>query len=371
MQEFSIIPKICIIESCKQFVEEFQIGKNDVIITTELLYEFFLKDLRLEATYLFQDLYGLGEPTDEMIIEMYRDIEKIQYSRIIAIGGGSVIDISKLFVLKEIFPLEDLFDKKIPARKEKELIIVPTTCGTGSEVTNISIINLLKLGTKKGLAIPELFSEYSVLIPELLEKLPFSIFVNSSIDALIHAVESFLSPKASSFSEVFSLEAIRKILSSYMKIREEGVEQRGKYIKEILIASNMAGIAFGNAGCAAVHAMSYPLGGKYHVPHGESNYVMFLGVLRYYREKYPMGKLLLLNQEIEKLLKCSNEMVYEELESLLNSLFRKKRISEYGVKKEELQEFTNIVINQQERLMANNYIFLEEKDIYTIYQSLY
>lgn len=371
MQEFSIVPKICICENCKNFVEEFQINERDLIITTEFLYQAYLKKLNLASQYLFQDRYGLGEPTDEMVSAMYEDMKEMNYSRIIAIGGGSVIDISKLFVLRYILPLADLFDKKISFRKEKKLILVPTTCGTGSEVTNISIVNLLSVGTKKGLAVPELFPEYAVLIPEFVEKLPQGVFATSSIDALVHAVESYLSPKATVYSEIFSKEAIQKIISSYLKIREEGVEARGKYIKDILIASNMAGIAFGNAGCAAVHAMSYPLGGKYHVPHGESNYVMFTGVLRYYNRKNPKGKIAQLNQILRNLLGCLEEEVYSELETLLNTLLVKKKISEYGVEKEELKEFTSVVMNQQQRLMANNYIPLGEEEIYKIYEELY
>lgn len=371
MQEFSLIPNICMIETCRDFLEQFQVGQKDVIITTKFLYETYFKDFELESRFMFQDQYGVGEPTEEMIASMYESMKEMNYSRIIAVGGGSVIDISKIFVLKNIFPLVDLFDKKIPATKEKELIIVPTTCGTGSEVTNISIVNLTSVGSKKGLAIPELFPEYAVLIPEFVEKLPLSVFATSSIDALVHAVESFLSPKATVYSELFSREAIQKILTAYRNIKEEGLESRGKYIKDILIASNMAGIAFGNAGCAAVQAMSYPLGGKYHVPHGESNYVMFTEVLKYYYRKNSKGKIVILNEMIAKLLSCSTENVYAALEELLNTLLPKKRLSDYGVQKQELEEFTNIVMTQQQRLMANNYVFLDEKDIYSIYRSLY
>lgn len=371
MKEFLLAPKICMLENCEEFINSFKLGEKDLIITTEFLYDLYFKKFDLVSKVVFQEKYGVGEPTDEMIEKIYEDIKIFSYDRVIAIGGGTVIDIAKLFVLENIIPLTDLFNKSLPIIKNKKLIIIPTTCGTGSEVTNISIVNFLSLGSKKGLAIPELFAEEAVIIYELVKTLPLYIFATSSIDALVHAVESALSPKATEYSELFSYEAIRKIITSYLCIREDGLENRGKYMKDILIASNMAGIAFGNAGCAAVHAMSYPLGGKYHIPHGESNYAIFLGVLKYYNKNNPDGKIIKLNKELASILNCNLDAVYDELEELLNMLIKRKTLSEYGVKEEELDEFTNLVITQQQRLMANNYITLSEKDVYAIYKSLY
>ncbi len=371
MKEFSLAPKIYMLETCDEFIENFSLGEKDLIITTEFLYDLYLKKFNLSSKVIFQEKYGLGEPTDEMIEKIYKEIKNFSYDRVVAIGGGTVIDIAKLFVLKNIFPLADLFNKKLPIVKDKKLIIIPTTCGTGSEVTNISIVNLLSLESKKGLAVEELFAEEAVLIFDLVKTLPLYIFATSSIDALIHAVESALSPKATEYSELFSYEAIRKIIKAYINIREEGLESRSKYIKDILIASNMAGIAFGNAGCAAVHAMSYPLGGKYHVPHGESNYAIFLGVMKYYNKNNPNGKIFKLDRELANILNCDLEKVYEKLEDLLNIFIPRKKLSEYGMKEEEIEEFTNIVINEQQRLMANNYIFLDKEAVYKIYKSLY
>ena len=94
-----------------------------------------------------------------------------------------------------IFPAIDLYDGKAEIVKDKELVLVPTTCGTGSEVTNIAILALNSRGTKKGLAVDEMYADSAVLVPELLNGLPFRFFATSSIDALIHAVESSLSPK--------------------------------------------------------------------------------------------------------------------------------------------------------------------------------
>ncbi len=110
-----------------------------------------------------------------------------------------------------------------------------------------------------GLGTDELFADHAVLIPELVKGLPYRFFVASSIDALIHAIESYVSPKANPYTEVFSVKAMELILKGYMQIIEKGEEYRKEIIEEFVIGSNYAGIAFGNTGVGAVHALSYPL----------------------------------------------------------------------------------------------------------------
>ncbi len=371
MKTFAVHPQIMMFDHCKQFAEEMNIGEKDLVITNDYIYTPYFGQLGLKCRVINQENYGMGEPTDEMAEAIYADIKDFDYKRVIAIGGGTIIDLCKIFSLEKISPVTDLFDKKFPAVKNKELYIVPTTCGTGSEVTNISILAFLKRGTKFGLADDALYANGAVLIPELLKGLPFKVFATSSIDALVHAVESGLSPKASSFTEMYSYEAIRMILNGYKKIVAEGQDARQELLGDFHTASTYAGIAFGNAGCAAVHAMSYPLGATYHVPHGESNYAMFTGVMKMYMELAPKGRIEKMNAYIADILGCSTDVVYEELEKLLNNLLQKKALHEYGVTEEDLEKFTDNVMNSQGRLMANNYTELSRERVYEIYKRLF
>jgi 4-hydroxybutyrate dehydrogenase len=157
----------------------------------------------------------MGEPSDEMAEAIYKDMPK-DVKRIIGIGGGTVMDLCKLFILKQVSPVLDLFDGKIPVEKEKELILIPTTCGTGSEVTNVSVMALVSRNTKKGIADNALYADKAVLISQLLKTLPFKVFATSSIDALVHAVESALSPDSSASFRVFSYNAIELILKGLL-----------------------------------------------------------------------------------------------------------------------------------------------------------
>lgn len=370
MQELMLKPTIFKYDTVKEFVDEFKPGKGDLVITNEYIYNPYFGQMNLECDVIFQEKYGAGEPSDDMVEAMYKDI-KGEHKRVIAIGGGTVIDISKLFALRTVSPVLYLYDGKIPPVKNKELILIPTTCGTGSEVTNISILALNSRGTKKGLAVDQMYADTAVLIPELLEGLPFGVFATSSIDALIHAIESSLSPKGNETTRLLGYQAISMILNGYKEIAEKGKEARIALLSQFLMASNYAGIAFANAGCAAVHAMSYPLGATYHVAHGESNYAMFTGVMKNYMELKTDGEIAVLNKFIAHILGCDEKDVYEELEKLLNVIIQKKTLHEYGMKESEIEEFADSVLENQQRLLANNFVPLDRDRLIKIYRELY
>lgn len=371
MRLLLVKPQVHQFQNVKEFAEFFNIGEGDFVLTNEFLYTPFMKPLNLQADFMFQEKYGVGEPSDEMIDAIMKDMGDKSYKRIIAIGGGSVIDIAKLFVIKDAKHALDLFERKIPFIKDKELIIVPTTAGTGSEVTNISIAEIKAKHTKMGLAVDELYADHAVLIPELVKGLPYKFFVTSSIDALIHAIESFVSPKSNSYTELFSVKAIELILKGYMQIIEKGEEYRKDIMEDFVVASNYAGIAFANTGVGAVHALSYPLGGMYHVPHGEANYQMFVEVFKTYSQKNPEGKIKVINQVLAGILGSGAENVYDALAGVLDKLLVRRPLKEYGMKEEEIETFTDSVIAGQQRLLVNNYVPLSREEILTIYRNLY
>lgn len=372
MQLFKLKTTIDRFESFAEFAKAFELGERDLVITNEFIYEPFMKACNLKCHFVMQEKYGVGEPSDEMMNQILHDVQDKNFDRVIAIGGGTVIDISKLFVLKGL--RDDVllaFDRKIPLEKGKRLVVVPTTCGTGSEVTNISIAEIKSRGTKMGLADDAILADNAVIIPELLRGLPFKFYACSAIDALIHAVESYVSPKASPYSEVFSEAAWRIIIGVFRKIKEQGEAYRFEVMGDMIMASNFAGIAFGNAGVGAVHALSYPLGGAYHVPHGEANYQFFTEVFMAYERKKPNGRIVELKEKLAKELDCAPADVFVEMDKLLSALIAKNPLSSYGMKEEEIEGFADAVIATQQRLLANNYVELSRDEIRDIYKTLY
>ena len=358
-------------EHAADFVAEYKIGKKDFILASKSTYETYFAPLGLEAHVEYKSKYGSGEPTDVMIDALLADFRKTDCDRIIAIGGGAVIDMAKILVLDGDYTAAQIFGREVPLKKAKELLAIPTTCGAGSEVSNVSIAEFTELHTKMGLAVDEIYADQAVLIPELLTGLPYSFFATSAIDAFIHAIESYVSPKATLYTQMFSMKAMEMIVDGFQKIAEKGEAYRLHLLDDFLTASNLAGIAFGNAGTGAVHAMSYPLSGVYHVTHGEANYQFLTAVFAKYQELEPEGKLQGLNQFLSGLLKCDAKDVYTELEKLLDRIIARKALHEYGMKEEEIESFAKNVEKTQQRLLNQSYVKLTWQQMAEIYRKLY
>ncbi len=368
--QFSVCTEVFNYETFKEFAIAELLNENDLIITNEFIFNPFISPCKLSCKTLFQEKYGVGEPNDLMIDEIRTAIPE-NIERIIAVGGGTVIDICKILIFGGDFKTEQLFTGEVIPEKIRSLIVVPTTCGTGSEVTNLTIVELKGLKTKKGIGLKSMFPDKAVLIPEMVKTLPYKFFATSSIDALIHALESMVSPKSGMHTEVFAKEAAKLIIQGYKAIIAEGLESWPLHSKEFLAASNFAGIAFGNAGVGAVHALSYPLGAAYHIPHGEANQLMFMGVFKAYKAKQPIGKINDIEALIVEMLEVPQYQAFDALDSLMQKVLQRKELHEYGISRDELEVFSKSVIEGQQRLLANNYVSLTESEIHQIYEGCY
>lgn len=371
MRLFQQRTKVCRFGSARAFAKEYGLGEGDFILASRSVYETFFKSLGIEAHVEYKDKYGAGEPTDLMMDALLADFRQTGCDRIVAIGGGAVIDMAKLLVLEGNGTTEQIFRRQVPLRKAHTLIAVPATCGAGSEVSNVSITELTSIHSKMGLADDSIYADDAVLIPGLLANLPYPFFATSAIDAFIHAIESYVSPRANLYTRMFGRQAMEMILSGFQKIVEYGPKYRMELLEEFLTASNLAGIAFGNAGTGAVHAMSYPLSGVYHVTHGEANYQFLTAVFGTYQRLKPEGSLRELNIFLAGILGCEAEQVYTELGHLLNQIIARKSLREYGMKERELHEFAKSVEESQQRLLNQSYVKLDAGQMEEIYRELY
>lgn len=323
MKGFSIKTEIEEYTTFEEYAKAAKLGSEDLILCGEHTYQKYVEPLQLGVQTLFREKYGKGEPTDR---------------------------------LQSFHPL----------------VIIPTTCGTGSEVTNISVINRISKGVKMGLASDAMLADKAVLITNMLDSLPYKIFATSSIDAMVHSVESFLSPNACSTSELFSKEALKLILICWKKAVEVGGGDTWKnYAAEFLKASNWAGIGFGYGGCAAVHACAYPLGSVYHIPNGQSNQLMFQDMMKKYKEIQPEGKINELEAVIAEALNVTPENALETLYKLMDQVLKKEPLRMFGVKESDLPVFAKNVIQTQQRLLNNNYMELTEEQVLEVYRAVY
>lgn len=374
MQALRVVPAINYFDTFKEFNDEFKLGKGDILVTNQWMYDPYVKPLGIDIPVIYQEKYGAGEPTDEMMDAMKAEMDKYDYNRIIAFGGGTIVDCCKVLACDIPDKVADLYTGKVAPKRVKELVVVPTTCGTGSEVTNVAVASIPSLNLKKGIADEETYADIAVLIPESLQGLPDKVFATSSVDALIHAVESFLSPKASPFTEMYSIKAIEMIMNGYKTIIERGgntKENRADLLKDFCLAANYAGIAFGNAGCGAVHALSYAHGGAFHIPHGEANFICFTEVFKMYMRKQPVGKIQIANKLFADVLGCAEADVYPELDKFLGKILEKKPLKEYGMTEDQVAPFAKSTVDNQQRLLGNNYVPLTEEEIAEIFQNLY
>ncbi|MGC8811272.1 MAG: iron-containing alcohol dehydrogenase, partial [bacterium] len=221
------------------------------------------------------------EPRVETADECGSLAKKEKFDFIIGVGGGSALDTAKAAAIlatnegraKDYQGLNKVPRPGIPKG------MIPTTAGTGSEVTFTAVFINEAEKKKAGINSPYLFPEIAILDPELTLSLPPAVTAYTGMDALAHAIESFTSLQANFLSEMFSLEAVRKIMKNLRSAVENGQDINAR--SEMLMGSLLAGIGLANAGVTAVHSLSYPLGGSFRVPHGVGNGLLLPAVMEY------------------------------------------------------------------------------------------
>jgi 4-hydroxybutyrate dehydrogenase len=370
--KFQLGPEIFEFKTFAEFINHFHVSSEDTIFTEKFMYEKYMKG-KINCKFIFQDDYGLGEPSDIIIDKILKDIHGQKIKRMIGIGGGTILDITKLLCIANATSTEEIFEDRIPLVRDKEMILIPTTCGTGCEVTCVSVVDMTKSKSKIGKRIEANFADSAVLVEELLDSIPPKVFLYSSVDALIHALEIFVAQTGNPYNDVFCKEAIKIIITHYKDLLENGLEKRFEHIGEFLRASTFAGIALSNTACGAVHAFAMHFGSAHHVPHGESNARFLMGVFNKYAELSPNGKLIEVSNIINQALGIDVDInsSFLALEELINKLIPRKSLREYGVRQEDIEIYVDKVIETQQRLLINNFIELSRGDLISIYQKVY
>ncbi|UUZ96633.1 iron-containing alcohol dehydrogenase [Paenibacillus sp. P25] len=223
----------------------------------------------------------LPEPTIHNIEEVYRGIAGEDYDVLIGLGGGSVLDATKILsVLKTSGgSVRELLGTDLVKRPGIPTILIPTTSGTGAEVTPNAIVTLPEEELKVGIVSKHMLPRLVFIDPMLTLGLPKPITAATGMDAFTHSLESFISNKANPISDMFALESIRLISSSIVEAYQNGSSVDAR--ENMLLGSMYGGMALTSAGTAAVHALAYPLGGKFKIAHGVANSMLLPHVMRF------------------------------------------------------------------------------------------
>jgi alcohol dehydrogenase class IV len=291
---------------------------------------------------------------------------------VIGFGGGSPMDVAKLaaYLLGSGDALDDLWGVGKATGEGLPLVLVPTTAGTGSEATPVSVITV-GATEKKGVSSAALIADWAILDPDLTLGLPRHVTAATGIDAMVHAIEAYTSKRLKNpMSDMLAREALRLIDSNLVTAcdQPDNVEARSA----MLLAAHLAGVAFANAPVAGVHALAYPLGGHFHVPHGLSNALMLPHVLGHnmhsamdlYAE---LGSLL--DPEAQSLGRQAQASGFvERLIGLSRLCGVPQRLAEVGVSADDLDLLAAEAM-KQERLLVNNPCPIDEADARRLYEA--
>ncbi|HEX8612791.1 MAG TPA: iron-containing alcohol dehydrogenase [Telluria sp.] len=231
------------------------------------------------AVHVWSDV--VADPPESVVLEAVEVARRHGTDLIIGLGGGSSMDVAKLIAvlagsdqpLSQIYGIGNVRGKRLP------LVQIPTTAGTGSEVTNIAIVTT-GATTKMGVVAPQLYADLAILDAQLTLGLPPLVTAATGIDAMVHAIEAFTSKhKKNPMSDNLARQALSLLSRNLLRACEHGGDLEAR--QAMLLGACFAGQAFSNAPVAAVHALAYPIGGIFHVPHGLSNSLVLPHVLRF------------------------------------------------------------------------------------------
>lgn len=316
------------------------------------------------------------EPSDSLVQAGARLYMEEHCGYLIAIGGGSAIDVMKAIGLLVSNPgdITDYAGKKEILNPLPFMAAVPTTAGTGSEATQFTIITDTKRNVKMLIGMKELMPDLVLLIPKLTYTVPREVTVSTGMDALIHALEAFLSKKAQPLTDSLAISAVKRILPNLPRVYSDGTDQSAR--NEMACAALEAGIAFNNSSVTLIHGMSRPIGALFHVPHGLSN-AMLLRECMYFMADSAEDRLAVLSEAVHAAENGMNEK--EKTEALLKKLSELcdfcavPTLEEYGVEK---KAFMAQIDKMAEDALAsgspqNLRKTIGKEDIISIYQKLW
>jgi len=358
------------------------LGKNIFVITDQGLTELGLYDKTIKKLQSYSNINIFNkvesDPSKSTLLKAFEEAKDFKSTGVLGFGGGSSMDVAKLISLllgsnqniDTIWGVNNAKGPRIP------LVLIPTTAGTGSEVTPISIITMDDK-EKKGVSSKLILPDLAILDPSLTINLSPNITASTGIDAMVHAIEAYTSinPNNNPISKMLSIEALKFLGSSIKTAVFEGYNINAR--SNMLSGSMLAGKAFANSPVAAVHALAYPIGGLFNISHGLSNSLVLPSVMKFnsinketkknYVHLAPFVFKDLDNSKSDEIV-CNNFI--DSLESLSKELKLPYRLRDLEIPEEACQLMASEAMKQT-RLLVNNPRKIEESDAFNIYKSVW
>ncbi|MHB8985902.1 MAG: iron-containing alcohol dehydrogenase [Eubacteriales bacterium] len=312
-----------------------------------------------------------AEPCTGTVDRVGSLVREKQYQLLVGLGGGSPMDVAKAasVLATNGGSIKDYAGIELLSQKGRPAILIPTTSGTGSEVTQNAIFAFKEEQVKKGIVSRYLLPEVAIVDPALTLSCPPGVTAATGVDALVHAVESYTALKATPQTDIYALESIRLISGSLRKAYANGADLEAR--EKMAFGSFFAGVSLANAGVGAVHALAYPLGGKFHVSHGVSNALLFANVMEFncIGNFDKLAKIAgALGEDVAG--KSSREaamLAVRAIRELTGDVGIPQTLRDVGVGEEDI-EFLTLSAEKQTRLLTNNPRLMTVKDIGDIYR---
>jgi alcohol dehydrogenase class IV len=319
---------------------------------------------------LFTDV--VADPPEHIVLAAVEAAQCAHVDGVVAIGGGSSMDVAKLVSLLAARGelLDDVFGVGNAKGPRLPLILAPTTAGTGSEVTPISIVTTAD-GEKKGVVSPVLLPDWAVLDADLTIGLPPAVSAATGIDAMVHALEAYTSKHSKNpLSDCLAREALKLLSGNIREVCQNSGNREAR--QAMLLGSMLAGMAFANAPVAAVHALAYPIGARFHVAHGLSNSLVLAEVMRFnslaaaplYAD---LASIIIPEFGGDERSRANGLIRY--FADLTSELALPTRLRDVGIRQEDISQLAEDAMKQT-RLLVNNPRELALADAYQIYEAV-
>ncbi len=317
----------------------------------------------------------VADPPESVILSVVQQYRPLEIELVVGLGGGSSMDVAKMAaVLLEpsrseptVDSLRDMYGVGNIRGGRLPLIQIPTTAGTGSEVTSVSIITTGET-TKAGIVAPILFADLVLLDATLTLSLPAAMSAATGIDAMVHAIEAYTTVhKKNPISDLLASKALTLLSHNLLAVCEDGQNIEAR--QNMLLGALLAGQAFANAPVAAVHALAYPIGGIFHVPHGLSNALVLAPVMTFNAQKIAHQYAELAEVVIPSITgtaEAKSDMLIKYLANLSVSTGIEQRLSQVGIQASDIERLSDDAMKQT-RLLVNNpreVTFNDAKEIY-------
>jgi len=316
----------------------------------------------------------VADPPDHVVLKAAQRARDCRAEVVLGLGGGSSMDVAKLLAvlcgsgqaLADMYGIGKVQGPRLP------LVLMPTTAGTGSEATAISIVTTGET-TKSGVVSPFLMADLAILDAELTLGLPPAATAATGIDAMVHAIEAYTSARLKNpISDMLARQALALLSANQLRACRDGGDRAAR--EAMLLGATLAGQAFSNSPVAAVHALAYPLGGHFHVPHGLSNALVLVHVLRFNRDAalplYAELAAVLPGEGCPAQPADAADYFIARMDTLVRETGIPRTLREMGVAEQDLPMLAADAM-QQQRLLVNNPRPVAEADALAIYQAAF